>query len=97
MVSYQHKVDIVDGNGTSLLTIKPTINGREVQYCTGICCDGSGIYIAVRNGVANTGHIHHYDDDGTFLSCIDQGLHNPRGNHIHCRWASAGSCRPSYQ
>ena len=27
----QHKVDIVDGNGTSLLTIKPTINGQEVQ------------------------------------------------------------------
>ena len=27
----------------------------------------------------NTGHIHHYDDDGTFLSCIVQGLYYPRG------------------
>ena len=75
---YQHKVDIVDGNSTSLLTIKPTINGQEVQHCTGICCDGSGIYIAVCNGF-NTGHIHHYDNDGTFLSCIDQSLYNPTG------------------
>ena len=75
---HQHKVDIVDGNGTSLLTIKPTINGQEVQYCTGICCNRSGIYIAVHNGY-NTGHIHHYDDDGTFLSCIVQGLYRPRG------------------
>ena len=74
----QHKVDIVDGNGTSLLTIKPTINGQEVQHCHGICCDRSGIYIAVSNG-SNTGHIHHYDDDGTFLSCIAQGLDNPMG------------------
>ena len=72
----QHKVDIVDGNGTSLLTIKPTINGQEVQYCRGICCNRSGIYIAVHNG-SNTGHIHHYDDDGTFLSCIVQGLYWP--------------------
>ena len=75
---YQHKVDIVDGNGTSLLTIKPTINGQEVQYCRGICCNRSGIYIAVCNGF-NTGHIHHYDDDGTFLSCIVQGLYWPLG------------------
>ena len=74
----QRKVDIVDGNGTSLLTIKPTINGQEVQYYTGICCNRSGIYIAMSNGF-NAGHIHHYDDDGTFLSCIVQGLYNPLG------------------
>ena len=75
----QHKVDIVDGNGTSLLTIKPTFNGQEVQFCRGICCNRSGIYIAVCNLNHYSGHIHHYDDDGTFLSCIAQGLQYPRG------------------
>ncbi|XP_038062859.1 uncharacterized protein LOC119733345 [Patiria miniata] len=71
-------VDIADGNGTTKRTIKPTINGKLVKYCFGVCTDGSGIYVALQNG-DNTGHIHHYDPQGGFLQCIAQGLHWPRG------------------
>ena len=73
------RVDIVDGNGATLVTIKPTINGQPVKYCRGVCCDSSYIYIAVLNWDYNTGHIHRYDIEGRFLSCIVRGLYCPGG------------------
>ena len=74
----QQEVDIIYDDGTSLLTIKPTINGQQVESCRGVCGNSSGIYLAVHNG-SNTGHIHHYDAEGRFLSCIVQGLSWPKG------------------
>ena len=74
----EKQVDVIDDNGTTLLTIKPTIDGQQVNYCQGVCCDGSDIYIAVYNG-NGTGHIHHYNSCGRFISCIAKGLYAPRG------------------
>ena len=74
----ENQVAGIDDNGTTLLTIKPIIDGQQVNYCRGVCCDGSDIYIAVVNG-NDTGHIHHYDSDGTFMRCIAKGLHDPYG------------------
>ncbi|XP_038062764.1 tripartite motif-containing protein 3-like [Patiria miniata] len=74
-----NKVDIADSNGTTNATIKPTINGKSVEYCNGVCCDSSGIYLAVDEGRFGTGHIHHYDLDGRFLDCLAKGLHYPCG------------------
>ncbi|XP_038062885.1 E3 ubiquitin-protein ligase TRIM50-like [Patiria miniata] len=73
------KVDIADSKGRTNATIQPTINGKPVEYCLGVCCDSSGIYLAVRQVVPGTGHIHHYDLDGRFLDCLAQGLYAPRG------------------
>ena len=77
----EKQVAVIDDNGTTLLTIKPTINGQQVDYCQGVCCDGSDIYIAVVNDDDDddTGHIHHYDSHGTFIGCIAKGLHDPYG------------------
>ncbi|XP_038062772.1 E3 ubiquitin-protein ligase TRIM56-like [Patiria miniata] len=72
------KVDIADSKGTTNGTINPTINGKPVK-CRGVCCDSSGIYLVVYQGVTGTGHIHHYDLDGMFLDCLAQGLYIPRG------------------
>ncbi|XP_038050292.1 E3 ubiquitin-protein ligase TRIM56-like [Patiria miniata] len=73
------KVDITDRKGNTLSTIKPTIHGKPVSSCRGVCCDRSGIYLAMRNEIG-TGHIHHYDLDGRFLDClVHQGLNDPRG------------------
>ncbi|XP_038062337.1 tripartite motif-containing protein 2-like [Patiria miniata] len=72
----QHVVHVADDNGATKRTIKPTIHGQPVQYCKGVCTDGSGIYVAMHN-IENTGHIHHYDPQGGFLKCIAQGLHWP--------------------
>ncbi|XP_071806799.1 tripartite motif-containing protein 2-like [Asterias amurensis] len=71
-----HQVIVIDDQGATLVTIKPTMNGHPVNYCRGVCCDGSDIYVAVCN---RSGHIHRYDGDGKFLTCIIQGLHCPRG------------------
>ncbi|XP_038058737.1 E3 ubiquitin-protein ligase TRIM56-like [Patiria miniata] len=73
------KVDVGNSKGRTICTIYPTINGEPVQYCSGVCCDSSGIYLAVRQGVSGTGHIHHYDQDGGFLDCLAQGLFAPCG------------------
>ncbi|XP_038062844.1 E3 ubiquitin-protein ligase TRIM56-like [Patiria miniata] len=67
------KVDIADSKGKTNATIRPNINGKPVK-CLGVCCDSSGIYLAVQQGVFGTGHIHHYDLDGRFLDCLAQGL-----------------------
>ncbi|XP_033645561.1 tripartite motif-containing protein 3-like [Asterias rubens] len=72
------QVDIVEVTGTSLFSINPKIDSQQVEYCKGVCCDSSAIYIAVSNGV-RTGHIHQYDTQGRFLSCIAQGLYDPMG------------------
>ncbi|XP_071787604.1 E3 ubiquitin-protein ligase TRIM33-like [Asterias amurensis] len=74
----RQQVDIVGIDGTTLFSINPKINSRPVGDCNGVCCDSSAIYIAVCNGF-DTGHIHQYDTQGRFLSCIAQGLYLPRG------------------
>ena len=71
-------VRVTDGSGATLFSIKPTIGGRPVQSCRGVYTDSSGFYIAVCNG-EGTGHIHHYDAGGGFLTCIAQGLQDPQG------------------
>ena len=76
----QQQVAVIDDNGSTILTIKPTIDGQQVQSCAGVCCDtSSGLYIAIYNGPFGTGHIHHYDSCGRFLSCIAKGLTAPHG------------------
>ncbi|XP_022111728.1 uncharacterized protein LOC110990971 [Acanthaster planci] len=72
-------VGVVDGNGDTLFTIKPIIDGEVVRYCTGVCAESTGIYVAMHNDDEDTGHIHHYDPQGGFLHCIAEGLHWPRG------------------
>ena len=75
---YEKQVAVIDDNGTTLLTIKPIIDGQQVRYCKGVCCDGSDIYIAMVNDI-DTGHIHHYDSCGRLISCIATGLYSPCG------------------
>ena len=70
---------VIDDQGATLVTIKPTMNGQPVSYCRGVCWDGSDIYVAVDNHGIVSGHIHRYDGDGKFISCIIQGLHRPMG------------------
>ena len=77
--SIQPQVDIVGVDGGTLVSINPKINSQPVHHCRGVCCDSSAIYIAVHNVDCNTGHIHQYDTQGRFLSCIAQGLFLPRG------------------
>ena len=71
-------VRVTDGSGATLFSIKPTIGGQPVKSCRGVYTDSSGIYIAVCNE-EGTGHIHHYDAGGGFLTCIAQGLCSPQG------------------
>ncbi|XP_033631570.1 E3 ubiquitin-protein ligase TRIM56-like [Asterias rubens] len=77
--SSQQQVDIVGVDGGTLVSINPKVNSQPVEYCEGVCCDSSAIYIAVCNEDYNTGHIHRYDTQGRFLSCIAQGLYSPFG------------------
>ena len=75
----QPQVAVIDDNGSTLFTITPTVDGQQVKCCGGVCCDtSSGLYIAMYNG-PYTGHIHHYDSCGRFLSCIAKGLVAPYG------------------
>ena len=74
----RQQLDFVDVNGTLLFSINPKINSQQVTSCGGVCCDSSAIYIAVGNDY-DTGHIHQYDTQGRFLSCIVQGLYFPCG------------------
>ena len=76
----QPQVAVIDDNGSTIFTITPTIDGQQVKYCTDVCCDtSSGLYIAMYNDPVGTGHIHHYDSCGRFLSCIAKGLYAPCG------------------
>ncbi|XP_071806475.1 E3 ubiquitin-protein ligase TRIM56-like [Asterias amurensis] len=69
----------VDGEtGATIFTIKPLVANDRVEYCTGVCCDSSGIFLAMHNG-SDTGHIHQYDAKGTFRACVAQDLHYPMG------------------
>ncbi|XP_071787024.1 E3 ubiquitin-protein ligase TRIM33-like [Asterias amurensis] len=72
------QVRIVELTGTTLFSINPKIDSQQVESCNGVCCDSSAIYIAVCNEIG-TGHIHQYDTQGRFLSCIAQGLYIPCG------------------
>ncbi|XP_038064879.1 E3 ubiquitin-protein ligase TRIM56-like [Patiria miniata] len=71
-------VEVSDGKAVTVSTIQPTIDGKPVKYCNGVCSNSSGIYLAVDTGY-NTGHIHHYDCTGHFVSCVVQGLYDPHG------------------
>ncbi|XP_038062456.1 tripartite motif-containing protein 2-like [Patiria miniata] len=73
------KVEVGNSKGRTIWTINPTINGEQVGNCKGVCCDSSGIYLAVDQCVSGTGYIHHFDLDGRFLACLAQGLHAPQG------------------
>ena len=76
----QPQVAVIDDNGTTILAIKPTIDGQQVKLCMGVCCDtSSSLYIAISNDPDDTGHIHHYDSCGRFLSCIAKGLYAAQG------------------
>ncbi|XP_038064911.1 E3 ubiquitin-protein ligase TRIM56-like [Patiria miniata] len=72
-------VEVSDGNAVTVCVIKPTIDGKPVKYCGGVCSNSSGIYLAVVTESVNTGHIHHYDCAGQFVSCVAQGLYTPLG------------------
>ncbi|XP_022099160.1 uncharacterized protein LOC110983856 isoform X2 [Acanthaster planci] len=72
-------VVMVYDEGKASFTIEPSIMGEKVKYCKGVCCDGSGIYVAVHNVDKGTGHIHQYDETGGFVSCIVKGLYWPNG------------------
>ncbi|XP_038062653.1 tripartite motif-containing protein 2-like [Patiria miniata] len=71
-------VDVTDGYGATLLTIKPQIDGSPVLNCMAVFADTSGIYVGgKRFKWPYDAHIHHYDLDGRFLDCLAQGLYNP--------------------
>ncbi|XP_038065044.1 E3 ubiquitin-protein ligase TRIM56-like [Patiria miniata] len=72
-------VEVSDGNAVTVGAIEPTIDGYRVKRCRGVCSNSSGIYLAVITGKVNTGHIHHYNCEGQFVSCVAQGLYNPCG------------------
>ncbi|XP_038064837.1 E3 ubiquitin-protein ligase TRIM56-like [Patiria miniata] len=72
-------MDISHNKATTVAYVQPTIVGKPVKHCAGICSNSSGIYIAVDTGYVNTGHIHHYDSTCQFVSCVVQGLYNPLG------------------
>ncbi|XP_038065142.1 E3 ubiquitin-protein ligase TRIM56-like [Patiria miniata] len=72
-------VDVSNGKAVTVTTIHPTIAGKPVQQCRGVCSNSSGIYLAVNTGYVNTGHIHHYDCACQFVSCLAQGLYSPMG------------------
>ncbi|XP_071787517.1 uncharacterized protein [Asterias amurensis] len=75
----RHRVDIFRVDGATLFSINPKIDSQPVQSCRGVCCDSSAIYIAVNIGYHYIAHIHQYDTQGRFLSCIVQDLNNPCG------------------
>ncbi|XP_038064943.1 tripartite motif-containing protein 3-like [Patiria miniata] len=72
-------VDVSDGKAAEVATVRPTIDGDPVNHCAGVCSNSSGIYLVVSTGFVNSGHVHHYDDLGQFVSCVAQGLYNPTG------------------
>ncbi|XP_038065282.1 uncharacterized protein LOC119735592 [Patiria miniata] len=72
-------VEVSDGNAVTVCVIKPTIGGKPVKCCSGVCSNSLGIYLAVIKGNLNTGHIHHYNSAGQFVSCVAQGLYRPCG------------------
>ncbi|XP_071807752.1 uncharacterized protein [Asterias amurensis] len=73
------EVVVIDDNGDTLITIKPTIGGVNKVKCVSMVCDGSGIYITVSFRIDNErhSHIHQYDNEGNFLKCIIKDLFCP--------------------
>ncbi|XP_038065467.1 uncharacterized protein LOC119735685 [Patiria miniata] len=72
-------VEVSNGNAVTVTRIQPTIDGKPVRYCKGVCSNSSGIYLAVNTDKYNTGHIHHYNCAGQFVSCVAQRLYSPQG------------------
>ncbi|XP_038065944.1 uncharacterized protein LOC119736029 [Patiria miniata] len=75
----KQRARVLDTNGDKVFTIKPTVDGEAVEQLTGVCYASSGIFTTMNNRVKDTGHIHHYDERGAFLGCLDQGLRLPLG------------------
>ncbi|XP_038065090.1 E3 ubiquitin-protein ligase TRIM56-like [Patiria miniata] len=73
------KVEVSNGKAVTVNTIQPTIDGKPVKSCRGVCSNSSGIYLVVSTGYYNGGHIHHYNCAGQFVSCVSQGLYSPLG------------------
>ncbi|XP_038064936.1 uncharacterized protein LOC119735309 [Patiria miniata] len=75
-------VEIVDVSKDAAVTvgsIQPTIAGKPVKYCRGVCSNSSGIYLAVSTWYNTTSHIHQYECTGQFVRCVARGLYNPQG------------------
>ncbi|XP_038065094.1 uncharacterized protein LOC119735467 [Patiria miniata] len=72
-------VEVSNGNAVTVTSIQPTIDGKPVEHTGGVCSNSSGIYLVVDTGKVNTGHIHHYNYAGQFVSCVAQGLYDPQG------------------
>ncbi|XP_038066259.1 E3 ubiquitin-protein ligase TRIM56-like [Patiria miniata] len=72
-------VEVSNGKAVTVNTIQPTIDGKPVKRCRGVCSNSSGIYLAVDTDKYNTGHVHHFNCAGQFVSCVAQGLYNPLG------------------
>ncbi|XP_022109547.1 RGS domain-containing serine/threonine-protein kinase A-like isoform X2 [Acanthaster planci] len=60
-------------------TIRPTVDDRPVRSCSGVCCDGTGIYLAVEVGDVGTGHILIYNQFGKYIRKVSTNLTRPRG------------------
>ena len=69
------KIRVADSDGAVLFVIRPKVEGQTTVRCAGVCCDSTGIYVAV-NGSDQLvcGHVHRYDLSGDFLGCIAKGL-----------------------
>ncbi|XP_022086127.1 uncharacterized protein LOC110976823 isoform X2 [Acanthaster planci] len=72
-------VDLSEGVAAKVTTLHPNINGRPAESCRGVCGDRSGIYIVASTGSFNSGHIHHHDIKGQFITCVAENLYNPYG------------------
>ncbi|XP_038044341.1 uncharacterized protein LOC119719094 [Patiria miniata] len=81
VISDYRKATVVKNDGAAEFSIKPVIRGipQEQTTCTGVCCDNSGIYLAMHGVEKGTGHVHNYSASGQFLSCIAQNLYQPMG------------------
>ena len=72
-------------DGTVMFTLDKFVVNGEVGGPNGITCDSNDdVYIAVTrvdegSVIANSGHIHQYDTNGTFTRCIIRDLYCPFG------------------
>ena len=72
-------VNVTNDSATTEFVIKPITADQPRHYCTGVCCNNSGIYVVVDSYMFGRGHIHHYDCKGKFVRCVAQGLYHTGG------------------
>ncbi|XP_072049255.1 uncharacterized protein [Amphiura filiformis] len=83
----ERKVIAMNFHGETLYNIDDFKVEGHVSAPMGLACDiDCNVYIAVikynettGKVIAGTGHIHQYDNKGTFIRCIAKGLYVPRG------------------